>query len=101
MISKKFSAVPDQRIACFLTESDGSTYGSLLGENDGSTDNVSIDGDVLDAVESVTDLWTLAKMKESYRYEENDNYSAAADDVADVFPPRRGEDTSGRGDRPR
>lgn len=96
MISKKFSAVPDQRIACSLTESDGSTYGSLLTESDGS-----IDGDVLDAVESVTDLWTLAKMKESYRYEENDNYSAAADDVADVFPPRRGEDTSGRGDRPR
>ena len=101
MISKKFSAVPDQRIACFLTESDGSTYGSLLGGNDGSTNAGSIDGGVLDAVESVTDLWTLAKMKESYRYEENDSYSVVADHVADVSSTRRGEDASCAGDRPR
>ena len=51
MISKKFSKVLDEKIIDFLNT------GEVHGDDD----------DLLDSVESVSDLWVLANMKETYK----------------------------------
>lgn len=52
MISQKFSAISEQRIISFITDSEKQA-----------------DENLLDSIESISDLWSLAKMKETYNEE--------------------------------
>lgn len=57
MISQKFSIIPEDQITCFMSESRKQKEEDIL----------------LDSIESVSDLWVLAKMKESYEKEKVKN----------------------------
>lgn len=70
MISQKFSAVSEDHIVGFMNESDIQQKDNLI----------------LDCVESASDLWVLAKMKESYD-EDNDIYSCHTDNASDEHSP--------------
>lgn len=56
MISQKFSVTSEDQITSFMSESDD--------QKDSDS--------ILDAIESISDLWVLAKMKESYEKEKSD-----------------------------
>lgn len=56
MISQKFSATSEDQITSFMSESDD--------QKDSNS--------ILDSIESISDLWVLAKMKESYEKEKSD-----------------------------
>lgn len=77
MISQKFSIIPEDQITCFMSE-------SRIQKDEDS---------LLDSIESVSDLWVLANMNETFN-EENDLHSSVADSYYDVCSPVRGEDTS-------
>lgn len=68
MISQKFSIISGEQITSFINERESQIEDSLL-----------------DSIESVSDLWVLAKMKESYD-EENNIHNSVAVNSADVFP---------------
>lgn len=68
MISQKFSIISGEQITSFMNESESQIEDSLL-----------------DSIESVSDLWVLAKMKESYD-EENNIHNSVAVNSADVLP---------------
>lgn len=68
MISQKFSIISGEQITSFMNESESQIEDSLL-----------------DSIESVSDLWVLAKMKESYD-EENNIHNSLAINSADMFP---------------
>lgn len=70
MISQKFSIIPEDQIASFMSENMNQKEGDNL----------------LDSIESVSDLWALAKMKELYN-EENDIHNSLIDNTLDVFSP--------------
>lgn len=70
MISQKFSITSEDQITNFMSESDTQR------ENDS----------LLDSIESMSDLWVLANMKETF-YEENDIHSSVADSHSDVCSP--------------
>lgn len=56
MISQKFSVTSEDQITSFMSESDD--------QKDSDS--------ILDSIESISDLWVLAKMKESYEKEKSD-----------------------------
>lgn len=70
MISQKFSITSEDQITNFMSESDTQR------ENDS----------LLDSIESVSDLWVLANMKETFN-EEYDIHSSVADSHYDVCSP--------------
>lgn len=76
MISQKFSIIPEDQIASFMSESRKQKEDSLL-----------------DSIESVSDLWVLANMNETFN-EENNLHSSVVGSYYDVCPSVRGEDTS-------
>ncbi len=76
MISQKFSIIPEDQIASFMSESRKQKEDSLL-----------------DSIESVSDLWVLANMNETFN-EENNLHSSVVGSYYDVCSPVRGEDTS-------
>lgn len=51
---------------------------------------------LLDSIESVSDLWVLANMNETFN-EESYLHSAIDSNAPDVFSPHGGEDASGFG----
>lgn len=77
MISHKFSIAPEDKIAGFMSDESGD------------------EDSILEYVESVSDLWLLANMKESY--EESYLHRAIDSNAPDVFSPHGGEDASGFG----
>ena len=72
MISPKFSSLTDDAIACFVIDPECGFESDMIA----------------DSVESVSDLWLLANMKETYD-KENDNQRGGymPDAVCDVFSP--------------
>lgn len=70
MISQKFSITSEDQITSFMSESVT------------QKENVSF----LDSIESVSDLWVLANMNETFN-EENDIHSSVADTHLDVCSP--------------
>ncbi len=77
MISQKFSIIPEDQIMSFMNK-----------------DEYKRDDSLLDSIESVSDLWVLAKMKESYN-EDKDIHNNLIDNNHVVLFPCGGEDTSG------
>lgn len=77
MISQKFSIIPEDHIISFLCENG----------------NINEDNNLIDSIESVSDLWVLANMNETFN-EENNLHSSVAGSYNDVCSPIRGEDTS-------
>lgn len=69
MISQKFAIISEGRIARFISESETLREEDIL----------------LDSIESVSDLWVLANIKETYD-EENNIHSSVADNNTDVLP---------------
>ena len=70
MISQKFSITSEDQIASFMSE-------SITQKEDES---------LLDSIESVSDLWVLANMNETFN-EENDIHSSVVDTHLDVCSP--------------
>lgn len=77
MISQKFSIIPENQIASFMSESRKQKEEDSL----------------LDSIESVSDLWVLANMNETFN-EENNLHNSVAVSYFDVCSSVRGEDTS-------
>ncbi|MBP3288099.1 MAG: hypothetical protein J6L79_02550 [Muribaculaceae bacterium] len=77
MISQKFSIIPEDQIASFMSESWKQKEEDSL----------------LDSIESVSDLWVLANMNETFN-EEINSHNSVAGSYFDVCPSVRGEDTS-------
>lgn len=84
MISQKFASLSNERIMDFMNEEDGKV------ESD----------DLLHSIESISDLWILANIRETYD-EENSTNNIVDSDTPDVASPIGGEDTPGSGDRVR
>ncbi len=82
MISQKFSIIPEDQIMSFM-----------------NVDEYQMDDSLLDSIESVSDLWTLAKMKESYN-EDKEIHNSLIDNNYIVFSSCGCEDTSGCCHRP-
>lgn len=70
MISQKFSITSEDQITNFMSENGKQKE----------------DDNLLDSIESVSDLWVLANMKETFN-EENDIHSSVADSHSDVCSP--------------
>lgn len=70
MISRKFSNISDDQIIDFLSE---------------SSEQKECDS-ILDSIESVSDLWILANMNETYNEEDN-IHSSLADTYPDEYSP--------------
>ncbi len=70
MISQKFAIISEDQITSFMSE-------SVPQKEDDS---------LLDSIESVSDLWVLANMNETFN-EENDIHSSVADTNLDVCSP--------------
>lgn len=70
MMSRKFSKISDNQIASFLNKSD----------------NQKVENDLLDYVETVSDLWALANINETY-YEENKKHCSIAAFGSGEYPP--------------
>lgn len=70
MISQKFSITSEDQITSFMSET-----GKLKEEDS-----------LLDSIESVSDLWVLANMNETFN-EENNIHSSVADTHPDVCSP--------------
>lgn len=70
MISQKFSTTSEDQIMSFMSESDKQKE----------------DDNLLDSIESVSDLWVLANMNETFN-EENNIHSSVADSHSDVCSP--------------
>lgn len=70
MISRKFSITAEDQITSFMSERETQR------ENDS----------LLDSIESVSDLWVLANMNETFN-EENNIHSSVADTNPDVCSP--------------
>lgn len=70
MISQKFSITSEDQITSFMSES------AKQKEDDS----------LLDSIESVSDLWALANMNETFN-EENNIHSSVADSHYDVCSP--------------
>lgn len=67
MISQKFSIIPEDKITSFMSESENQKEEALI-----------------DSIESISDLWILAKIKESYN-EENYIHNSHIDNVPDML----------------
>lgn len=78
MLSQKFSILSENQITSFMSE----------------CDNQKEDNSLLDSIESVSDLWVLANMKETYN-EENVLHRNLSINTPDVYFHLRGENTSG------
>lgn len=70
MISQKFSNASANQIALFISESDHQQE----------------DNNLLDSIESVSDLWVLANMNKTFN-EENKVHRSVADSHPDVCSP--------------
>lgn len=70
MISQKFSITSEDQITGFMSESKTQRE----------------DDSLLDSIESVSDLWVLANMNETFN-EENNIHSSVADSHSDVCSP--------------
>lgn len=70
MISQKFSITSEDQITSFMSESVTQKGNDSL----------------LDSIESVSDLWVLANMNETFN-EENDIHSSVADTNLEVCSP--------------
>lgn len=79
MISQKFSATSEDQITSFMNENESQIEEESL----------------LDSIESVSDLWVLAKMKESFNEDNDDIHNCFIDNAHDEFSPLRGENSSG------
>lgn len=77
MISQKFSIISEDQITCFMSENRKQKEEDSL----------------LDSIESVSDLWVLANMNETFN-EENNLHCSVSGSYNDVCSPIRGEDTS-------